>query len=1656
MAETIDWGSVYQPSTKKAAPTKSAAPVKSTPTPANTIDWGSVYSGKAKTPQQLAAEAHVALHPELHVMNPLNPNNQIKAPLPTQNLFKNFRSSIPENLPFVGPIIRTANSMDQTDWENFDRAKASDYAKFTATATKQTAQAFVSAPVRIAAQARALSTGGKKTSITLPVLGKSEAYSNEVSADVESGIPMWLAVAKQVPNIIFDTLFTVGVAQKAVSPRESTILTSKGGGQPIKSNILGDATMQSRSFRMTKTPAPTYVPITDATADGAWIRSTLKEAGKYNPENPLYLKVEPGTNGVSAKIIQIKSSLLKSVANLFNAEGKAVKPIVGEKIVQGGEIIPPQLQQIVPLTALPIKPSEVPSGAITPSVPNLPSAPTIREQLKLTTTEPTANVPAQVPTIREQLTAPTATVPVSKAKPTQAAKAEPIYTGSKTLTTKILDNLKGRSSVSKQFISDLTNSPDLKQAERDLIRETLKEYGDNIPVKEFADKVQTGLLPLKRTFLTEDDVTHKNIVLPNELRGNVANYSEHIYQSPIKTSAGDIHFSSEDAPNYFSHTRIEDVAKTETRRIIELQSDLFQKGNLERSTTPEKEWLPGEIPEQSDLTSRKQQLKAAKVDRSKLEPYRNTWHERIIREEVKQAAKDGKTKLQFPTGETAMKIEGLGENIQWIEVQKNGNVQSLSLENNPPKVGQLIRDTRTEQEAGNEWIITDVLGDGKFKAVPKNLWESYQIAKKEGRTTGQGERFLSETFDISGKIDTNNPIYKFYEKTVGKYLINHYGATKIKDPQGVEWWQIKVDSALKSKPIGAFSEIPKPPKPTGSTTLQTTIIPGAKEFIEQDVKPGVTAFGRGLIDTLRLARDIVAPRMGATPKSVDAFMEMKGIRDKASYIMQQVLKSSETMFSKLSREQQIEFFDRYKRGQPQLTKEMQAYADFRRAYDKQIYDELIQYKPDLAWKDNHLRVLWTTIPGVPKTFKQAIFGTRRPLRGTMGFMKQSTLPDISSGLAQGGVPFSYNPAIMDNMAWADAIKYISAQRMWNILKETGSREYLAPGKAIPEGKALVNDNIANIYYGGGRWVLDKADARLLNNYLSRDLVRDYPLGRAAFIIKNTYTAVELGLSGFHAMFVSADTVASQFSLGILRIFNLGLKQIASGEVQQGLTEVTKGVKEIITSPYSFVTATKLGSRSIKSIAGKPNVITSKTLEAAKAEFDASDVGQWLKKQQPDYQHLTDLLFTGGLKPRMDEVYRNNSIKSFQDSIYSGNYIGGVIRSPFAINQAVMYPLFEIYIPRIKWGVAMKSLAYELQVNAGRLANGQITEGEIARNVVNRVENRLGEMNFDNLFWNRSFKSGMQLAFRSVTWFGGSVREILGAPYEQGKEFYEAYKEGRSPNLMPKFAYLMALYVVTAVISEVIQYLSTGKHINPLSKDVGFPQIDDQGNRVSVPTYVKDIFAAKQKPGTFLQHKISGFWEKIIEASQNKDFYSNEIYSESDPFWMKFIKSAWHAKPVPFAVQSAQKQETTRGKIESFFGLTKAPTYITNTKLQNEIYDLYNKRFSGGTKSPLETAKSDTSQKYKALVKAGKLQEAAEVKAQAIEDGTFTERGFGRIETNLKLGTDRVLFQRLPQDDKDRLFKKMTPEEKAYFTNIPSSSSERGSRTGGRSGNRGGR
>lgn len=477
---------------------------------------------------------------------------------------------------------------------------------------------------------------------------------------------------------------------------------------------------------------------------------------------------------------------------------------------------------------------------------------------------------------------------VDAVKAVQAIKP---FEGFADLTTKTLEKLKGRTTTSKQFISDLTNAPDLKQPERDVIRKVLGGLDDTVDVPKFASKVKDELLPLKAkssdlvqagtkdpyaNFVEEGSFTPKweSVNLPDDLRGPVTNYKENIYESPIETSAGSAHYNYH-TKNYFAHTRVEDLADNgirhvspttgkvmfikqssaggqdikNTRRVIELQSDLFQKGNLEREQLQKANLSvqdiksfgnKAEIADWDNLSKKNMENGLSQAEKNRwgkleqtlfdrasqirnkkltpLESYRNTWHERVIREEVKKAAQDGKTKLQFPTGDTAMKIEGLAQgDANFLHYEDSTYLKPSDL-----VTGQKFNDQRYRGQGSGNFVVVEKTGDNTFKAVrldedtPQILFEykdsvdanEYDKALQQYVKKKKG---LIESFSLSDGIDKENPIYKFYEKEVGRYLNSKYKAQRIKDAQGVEWYQIDVKPEQGKLPIEAFGVLPAIP-----------------------------------------------------------------------------------------------------------------------------------------------------------------------------------------------------------------------------------------------------------------------------------------------------------------------------------------------------------------------------------------------------------------------------------------------------------------------------------------------------------------------------------------------------------------------------------------------------------------------------------------------------------------------------------------------------------------------------------------------------------------------------------------------------------------------------------------------------------------------------
>ena len=422
--------------------------------------------------------------------------------------------------------------------------------------------------------------------------------------------------------------------------------------------------------------------------------------------------------------------------------------------------------------------------------------------------------------------------------------AQKTFKGLANLSTKLIERFKGMlEEITPQQFNEVVNKAKkegLRKADTDLIELATTNTQGKINLTDWSKKVETQLVPLTPTPVKSPRWSN----IGADFIGD-GKYGEIVYQSPIKTSAGDVHFEARGLhtfpdqqrfPTYFSHVRYEDMTDGKTRKILETQSDLMQNGRLEGSIVEHETrkgihtvkevhdnmgnrkyelYTDGKLVETTGMQSRAQGHEfsnsvPSSEQLSKLRPYESNdplAQLRTFREEVKRAAQDGKDTLLIPSGHTAMRIEGLSQDTHsWQQFSDYGIPQTVFPDD--LFVGKQLHN----RDYQSDWIITDILGEGKFKAVPKDRLGVTSPLNETPITVNGAQRYYhssdAETFDISGKVDTKHFVYKLNEEAISREARKMgLEVEKITQPdtQG-EWWRIKVPKDYKNKPILAYGK----------------------------------------------------------------------------------------------------------------------------------------------------------------------------------------------------------------------------------------------------------------------------------------------------------------------------------------------------------------------------------------------------------------------------------------------------------------------------------------------------------------------------------------------------------------------------------------------------------------------------------------------------------------------------------------------------------------------------------------------------------------------------------------------------------------------------------------------------------------------------------
>lgn len=529
----------------------------------------------------------------------------------------------------------------------------------------------------------------------------------------------------------------------------------------------------------------------------------------------------------------------------------------------------------------------------------------------------------------------------------------------------------------------------------------------------------------------------------------------------------------------------------------------------------------------------------------------------------------------------------------------------------------------------------------------------------------------------------------------------------------------------------------------------------------------------------------------------------------------------------------------------------------------------------------------------------------------------------------------------------------------------------------------------------GYWHAPEAAAHLLNNYLSPGL-RNHGWYKALFGLNNVMNQWQLGLSAFHLGFTAMDSAVSRGALAVeaaLRGHPVKMIRYAAGVPLAPIVNFYHGNKVL-------------------------------------REYELPG------SQGKAIQQIVEGLVTAGGSARMDELYGTKIRDRMVHMFRNGNIWGGLWRTPFAGVEVISDIIMREIVPRQKLGVFYDMARYDLD-RLGPNASFDDIRDTLAK-AWDSVDNRMGQMVYDNLFWNRIAKDTAMLMVRSVGWNLGTIREVGGGAVDAIKIPIQL-AGGMPPEKVnvKRLSYVVALAVIGAVFGAMYQYLRTGKPPEEL-KDLYFPQnglLDEAGRsqRVAPPMYTTDVYHYSVDFKKTISDKASPILNLFAEMAHNEDFYHQQIINGDDPLIQQMQDAAEYAgsKMTPMGLRNFEREQrlgaTTGQKVEQFFGMKPAPATLNQTPAERLATEITMSHLPAGSHSKGAGARYDAENDIAHRAAAGQdFQDQAQDYAQR---GILTGKEIYNAAHRAHVQPLVRRFNSLGAEDALKVWKSADPEEK---------------------------
>lgn len=771
------------------------------------------------------------------------------------------------------------------------------------------------------------------------------------------------------------------------------------------------------------------------------------------------------------------------------------------------------------------------------------------------------------------------------------------------------------------------------------------------------------------------------------------------------------------------------------------------------------------------------------------------------------------------------------------------------------------------------------------------------------------------------------------------------------------------------------------------------------QYVEKEVS-------QQMKDSAQEITNIVSPS-SAAPLASQITREQLGKMARSYDKAEASLKAASDLFNSQSAEQNTDFIDKMERGMVQTTPALEKIA-------KQLRILLDEKRTEIRalgtgkldnFIENYFPHIWDQSE---KKVSQGIMkAAKRPFEGSKAFLKKRVIEYFKDGIALGLTPVSFNPVDLVLLKSREMDKYLMAHRTLNAYKENGLAKFFKLGSQDkPADWIKIDDRISTVSHmtpeglvTTGNYYAQPDAARIINNYLSPGLQKS-DIYQAFRYAGNALNQFQLGFSAFHLGFTSMDAIVSKNALALNHLFK---------------GHPIKAMFAAMSSPAAPISNLVRGDKLFKAWRGE-----------GKSPID---------------EVMAQAMASAGGRAGMDQFYATKAADQMKKYFQAGKPIRGILNLPMSIVEATTKPILEYIVPRQKLGIFADIMKMEMENNPN------MTHEEmrgIAQRAWDSVDNRMGQMVYDNLFWNRTFKDLLMASVRSVGWNLGTLRE-LGGGVVDAASMIKDLSRGKKTDLSYRTAYIMALTLTAGIGGAIYQYLKTGKGPEDL-KDYFHPKnggTDSYGNatRTDLPSYMKDVFAYTSDPIKTAENKLNPLLAIMAQMLNNKDYYGVKIRNEDDPVVKQALSDAMFIlkQLEPFSIRNMMRNRETGKKsladtIEPWIGFTPSRYDINQTKAEKLAHEISasHQQIGGRTQAQADRSKllGDLGRRYRSGDET-----AQDDLLKAYQAGQITRRQMHDVIAHANMTPLQRSVQHFSAEETQRVYDKSTDEEKAQIERI---------------------